>query len=102
MYYRVFDERFLDIEIEYSKKLITFLDPSLVLGDEYSGHGLIQRGPIHVNCGPNRENKPRDSGIDVTVLLQITDCNRQCSRTNKEISHFPLTGHVTTVRPRVN
>lgn len=50
------------------------------LGDEDCSHGLVQCGTIHVYCGANRQHKADDTSVDVIVLEEALEGDRQRGR----------------------
>lgn len=47
------------------------------LSDENGCQGLIERRPVHVNSGANRQYETCDSFVDSVVLLQAFEGNRE-------------------------
>ena len=47
------------------------------LGDEDGSHGLIQRGPVHVDGRPDRKDKATDPGVHMVLCLQQVDGHGQ-------------------------
>ena len=47
------------------------------LGDEDGGHGLVQRGPVHVDGGADGEDEPADPGVHLVLGLQQVDGDGQ-------------------------
>ena len=41
---------------------------SVTLGDEESGHCLVQGRPVHVDGGADGEDKPGDAGIHIVLI----------------------------------
>lgn len=50
------------------------------LCDEYGRHSLIESGAIHIDGGAHREHKTYDTTINVVVLQEALEGNRQCGR----------------------
>lgn len=47
------------------------------LGDEDGGHGLVERGAVHVDGGSHGQHEPRDPPVHVVVLQQALERDRQ-------------------------
>lgn len=50
------------------------------LGDEDGCHGLIERRTIHVDGGPDRQHEADDASVDMVVLKEALEGDRQSSR----------------------
>lgn len=67
------------------------------LGNKDGRHGLIERGAVHVDRGPDRQHEADDAPVDVVVLQEALEGDRQCGRTAEGNSHilhtFPIWQH---------
>lgn len=50
------------------------------MGDKDGCHGLVERGAVHVDCGPDRQHKADDASVDVVVLEEALEGDRQSGR----------------------
>lgn len=50
------------------------------LGNEDGRHGFVQCGAVHVNGGPHRKYKTDDASINVVVLQEALEGDRQSGR----------------------
>lgn len=50
------------------------------MGDEDGCHGLIERRTIHVDGGPDRQHEADDASVDMVVLKEALEGDRQSSR----------------------
>lgn len=73
------------------------------MGDEDGRHGLVEGGAIHVDGGPDRQHEADDASINVVVLEEALEGDRQSGRaaagedndnSSSEISRVTLTGSV--------
>lgn len=59
------------------------------LGDENGCHGLVERGAVHVDGGPDGQHKADDASVDVVVLEEALEGDRQSGRAaEKKIQLF--------------
>ena len=54
------------------------------LCNEYCCHSLIESGAIHIDGGAHGEHKANDAAVNVVVLQEALEGNRQCGRAEKE------------------
>lgn len=50
------------------------------MGDEDGGHSLVECGAVHVDCGADRQHEANDASVDVIVLEEALEGDRQSSR----------------------
>lgn len=50
------------------------------LGDEDGCHGLVECGAVHVDGGPDRQHKADDASVDMVVLEEALEGDRQSGR----------------------
>lgn len=50
------------------------------LGDEDGRHGLVERGAVHVDGGPDRQHEADDASVDMVVLKEALEGDRQSGR----------------------
>lgn len=50
------------------------------LGDENGCHGLVERGAVHVDGGPDGQHEADDASVDVVVLEEALEGDRQSGR----------------------
>lgn len=50
------------------------------MGDEDGCHGLIECGAVHVDGGPDGQHKADDASVDVVVLEEALESDRQSGR----------------------
>lgn len=51
------------------------------LGDENRSHGLVERCAVHVDGGADRQHEADDASVDVVVLKEALEGDRQSGRT---------------------
>ena len=47
------------------------------LGDEDGCHGLVECGAVHIDGGPHRQHEADDASVDVVVLKEALEGDRQ-------------------------
>lgn len=65
------------------------------LGDKDGRHGLVERGAVHVDRGADRQHEADDAPVDVVVLQEALEGDRQRGRT-AEGEHV---AHMCTTQP---
>lgn len=64
------------------------------MGDKDGRHGLVERRAVHVDRGPDRQHEADDAPVDVVVLQEALEGDRQRGRTaegKRRSSHaFPM------------
>lgn len=50
------------------------------MSDKDGRHGLVERGAIHVDGGPDRQHEADDASVDVVVLKEALEGDRQSGR----------------------
>lgn len=50
------------------------------MGDEDGCHGLVECGAVHVDGGPHRQHEADDASVDVVVLEEALEGDRQSGR----------------------
>lgn len=58
------------------------------LGDEDGRHGLVERGAVHVDRGTDGQHEADDAPVDVVVLQQALEGDRQRGRTGEASVHI--------------
>lgn len=51
------------------------------MGDEDGRHGLVERGAVHVDGGADGQHEADDAPVDVVVLQEALEGDRQRGRT---------------------
>lgn len=54
------------------------------LGDKNGRHCLVERGPVHVDGCAHGQHEANDPPVDVVVLQQALEGDRQRGRTEKQ------------------
>lgn len=54
------------------------------LGDEDGCHGLVQGGAVHIDGGPDGQHEADDASVDVVVLKEALEGDRQSGRAAAE------------------
>lgn len=47
------------------------------MGDEDGCHGLVERSAVHIDGGPDRKHESDDASVDVVVLQEALEGDRQ-------------------------
>lgn len=50
------------------------------MGDEDGRHGLVERSAVHVDGGADRQHEADDASVDVVVLQEALEGDRQSGR----------------------
>lgn len=50
------------------------------MGNEDGCHGLVERGAVHIDGGPDGQHEADDASVDVVVLKEALEGDRQCGR----------------------
>lgn len=50
------------------------------MGNEDGCHGFVERSAVHVDGGPDWQHEPDDASVDVVVLEEALECDRQGGR----------------------